>query len=259
MDQKYRLPFKAGQIAEARCLTVGYRGAWFRCKIHEISRRGGHWTALLEYFDYPDEKWAWTELYQKSQLMLRPEYPPVHLKNKLSDVNSNSNVTIVVDGTWKAGNLVDWWYENCYWSGKVTKLLGNGKAKIELVPTPLGEGGTYEGFVKDMRPSLDWSPKFGWVVPASQDGESSRQYPQLIKPVSQGEGRRDGQATTRLSSNSSLPALESDALEASILELEELAKKMSWLKRFMERGRPLSDGVTPSWKFVKHRRTSRKN
>lgn len=62
--------------------------------------------------------------------MLRPEYPPVHLKNKLSDVSSNSNVTIVVDGTCKAGGLVDWWYENCYWSGKVTKLLGNGKAKV---------------------------------------------------------------------------------------------------------------------------------
>lgn len=29
------LPFKAGQLAEARSFRVGYRGAWFRCKVME--------------------------------------------------------------------------------------------------------------------------------------------------------------------------------------------------------------------------------
>uniref|UniRef100_M1BG91 Agenet domain containing protein n=1 Tax=Solanum tuberosum TaxID=4113 RepID=M1BG91_SOLTU len=79
MDQKYQLPFKVGQTTEARCLEDGYRGAWFRCKIQEISRRGGHWSALLQYFDYPDEKWAWTELYQMGQLMLRPEQGRIYM------------------------------------------------------------------------------------------------------------------------------------------------------------------------------------
>lgn len=372
MDQKYQLPFKVGQTAEARCLEDGYRGAWFRCKIQEISRREGHWSALLQYFDYPDEKWAWTELYQMGQLMLRPEYPPVHLKNKVSDVSSNSDVTVVVDGTWREGDLVDWLYDDCYWSGQVTKLLDNGKAKIELLPPPLGEGETYDAFVKDLRPSLDWSPECGWVMPASQAGEISRQYPQLLKLVSQGhaivKGRRGRQARTGSSSNSSfytrlsgylqrdvktskdaanrsndmlketasyassfahssaksLPALddkrgseskelldqfsniaelkeaanispirddasksvgptdmdqkvlglldkfktsgeipfnslESDELEEAILDLEELANKISRLKQLMESKRPLSDGVTPSWKFVKHYGTSTKN
>uniref|UniRef100_M1A321 Agenet domain-containing protein n=1 Tax=Solanum tuberosum TaxID=4113 RepID=M1A321_SOLTU len=97
-----------------------------------------------------------------------PEYPPVHLKNKVSDVSSNSDVTVVVDGTWREGDLVDWLYDDCYWSGQVTKLLDNGKAKIELLPPPLGEGETYDAFVKDLRPSLDWSPEYGWVMPASQ-------------------------------------------------------------------------------------------
>nr|XP_009775788.1 PREDICTED: uncharacterized protein LOC104225642 [Nicotiana sylvestris] len=255
MDQRYQLPFEAGQSAEARSFEVGYRGAWFRCKIKEISRRGGHWKALLEYFDYPDESmfsgmfWlscffgrlnskcqcskkmctdnhlmpsmysevdmknmqpqrtelTWTELYQvppyqsgKSkeirQLILRPEYPPTHLKSKVSDVTSTSDVTIVTDGTWKAGDLVDWWTADCYWFGKLTKLLGNGKAEIELVPPPLGEGATYEVFVKDLRPSLDWSPEFVWAVPASQDGENRRGCARLLKPVSQ---ERQGMVVNR--------------------------------------------------------------
>lgn len=33
MDQRYQLPFEAGQSAEARSFEVGYRGAWFRCKV----------------------------------------------------------------------------------------------------------------------------------------------------------------------------------------------------------------------------------
>ncbi|KAK4732511.1 hypothetical protein R3W88_025499 [Solanum pinnatisectum] len=306
------------------------------------------------------------------QLMLRPEYPPVHLKNKVSDVSSNSDVTVVVGGTWREGDLVDWLYDDCYWSGQVTKSLDNGKAKIELLPPPLGEGETYDAFVKDLRPSLDWSLECGWVMPASQAGESSRQYPQLLKLVSQGhaivKGRRGRQARTESSSNSSfytrlsgylqrdvttskdaanrsndmfketasyassfahssaksLPALddkrgseskelldqfsniaelkeaasispirvdasksvgptdmdqkvlglldkfktsgdipfnslESDELEEAILDLEELANKISRLKQLMESKRPLPDGVTPSWKFVKHQVTSTKN
>lgn len=297
MDQKYQLPFKTGQTVEARCWEDGYRRAWFRCKIKKIDRREGELIALLDYFDYPDEKWTWTDLYQEPpcqsreseetrQLMLRPEYPPVHLKNEMSNVSLNSEVTLIVDGTWKEGDLVDWWVDNCYWSGKVTKLLCNDKAEIELMPPPLGEGSTYEVFIKDLRPSLNWSPKFGWLVPASQDSESARPYPQLLKLINQGEPRRrDGQTTTGSSSKSSFStrlsghlspkknrffrtsefvdsekandmsnqiSLESDALDASILALEELANGIHRLKAYMDCERPLSDGVTPSWKSVKH-------
>lgn len=32
----------------------------------------------------------------------------------------------------------------------------------------MGEGALYEVSFKDLRPSLEWSPDFGWTVPTSQ-------------------------------------------------------------------------------------------
>lgn len=29
----------------------------------------------------------------------------------------------------------------------------------------MGEGLTYEALCKDLRPSLDWTPEYGWMVP----------------------------------------------------------------------------------------------
>ncbi|KAL3372502.1 hypothetical protein AABB24_004841, partial [Solanum stoloniferum] len=140
MGKEDQLPFKVGQSAEAQSFENGFRGAWFRCKIQKINCRKGHWYALLEYFDYPDEKLTWTKLYQnppynvgklkeKTQLMLRPQYPLFKLKNEVSDVSSISEATVVVDGNWQAGDLVDWWANGCYWSGHLTKLLGNNEAE----------------------------------------------------------------------------------------------------------------------------------
>lgn len=40
--------------------------------------------------------------------------------------------------------------------------------QIELLKPPVGEGGTYEAFYKDLRPLLDWSPEQGWTVPNSE-------------------------------------------------------------------------------------------
>ncbi|KAJ8531486.1 hypothetical protein K7X08_026920 [Anisodus acutangulus] len=213
MAKEYQLPFKVGQSAEAQSFENGFRGAWFRCKIQKISCRRGHWNALLEYFDYPDEKHTWTKLYQyppynvgkskeKRQLMLRPQYPSVKLKNEVSDVSSISEATVFADGNWQAGDLVDWWANGCYWSGHLTKLFGNGEAELALTPPPVGEGSIYEVSFKDLRPSLDWSPNFGWTVPTSQDGDSVGRCAQQIQPVNQvleihsmSEGRRDSQAT----------------------------------------------------------------
>lgn len=33
MENPDVLPFKVGQLAEAKCFAKGYRGAWFRCKV----------------------------------------------------------------------------------------------------------------------------------------------------------------------------------------------------------------------------------
>ncbi|XP_070041973.1 uncharacterized protein [Nicotiana tomentosiformis] len=380
MANEYQLPFKVGQSAESRSFQSGFRSAWFRCKIKEISHKRGHWNALLEYFDYPDEKLTWMKLYQvppynigkskeKKQLMLRPQYPPVKLKNEVSGVSSISDAMIVVDGNWKAGDMVDWWANGCYWSGQLIKLLGNSKAEMALTPPPIGEGALYEIHFKDLRPSLDWSPNFGWTVPASQDGDSVRRCAQLIQPVksalgrfpaleihSMSEGRKESQATAGSSSNlssstnlsaNSLPgsdekkdfkttelaeqssivdlpkeaantstnrrsdissgshlgdklakgaswsdngstsciaidpaktadttenfylsncplkkfrtsdgvrlhSMSSDSTEAAILDLEELANKIKWLKGLLEFGKPVSNASRPSWKFVEH-------
>lgn len=41
-------------------------------------------------------------------------------------------------------------------------------SQMALTPPPIGEGALYEIHFKDLRPSLDWSPNFGWTVLASQ-------------------------------------------------------------------------------------------
>lgn len=52
---------------------------------------------------------------------------------------------------------------------------------MEFLPPPMGEGSSYEVSFKDLRPSLDWSPKDGWRVPASMVGFFS---PMTLYPFS---------------------------------------------------------------------------
>ncbi|CAM8977839.1 unnamed protein product [Rhodiola kirilowii] len=47
----------------------------------------------------------------------------------------------------------------------------------------------------------------------------------------------------------------SDTIEASILELEELACKVRWIKMVLDNGSPMLD-TRPSWKFVENRATA---
>ncbi|XP_059446697.1 uncharacterized protein LOC132178268 [Corylus avellana] len=131
------LPFKVGQMAESRSFLQGFRGAWFRCKIKEIGSRKGLMGHALEFVDFPDEKTKWTQLYQKRrnwkevkrQLMVRPQFPPIFRESQMPDVNSILEVVVIVDNVWKVGDLVDWLMDSCYWSGRVTELLGDEKVK----------------------------------------------------------------------------------------------------------------------------------
>ncbi|KAL5784757.1 hypothetical protein ACOSQ2_007149 [Xanthoceras sorbifolium] len=188
----YKLPVKVGQLAESRSFLSGYRGAWFRCKINDFRARKKEIEYALEYTDFPDEKMEWSKLYQKPsagnrtrgmkrQLMVRPSFPPVYRESQMPDVNSISEVVVIVNDVWKVGDLVDWWFTNCYWSGRITEKLGEGKFRIELPLPPVGEGSSYEAFCKDLRPSLDWSPTDGWTVPIPEGKCCAR----LIKPVNQ--------------------------------------------------------------------------
>ncbi|XP_061362848.1 uncharacterized protein LOC133306533 isoform X2 [Gastrolobium bilobum] len=192
------LPFQVGDSAESRSFQVGFRGAWFRCKIREIRTKNGVMAHLLEHFDYPDQKLSWIKLYQKPptyiskskgfnrELMVRPSFPTIHHESEKLDVNSISEVVVIVDNGWKVGDLVDWWTDGCYWSGWVTKILGNGKVQIDLLPPPLGEGSSYEALSKDLRPSLDWCPEKGWTVPLPTEDGCRRPCVRIMKPANSG-------------------------------------------------------------------------
>ncbi|XP_020533259.1 uncharacterized protein LOC105629694 isoform X2 [Jatropha curcas] len=231
MDGK-KIPFKVGQIAEARTFDPGFRGAWFRCKIKEVSWKKRDVRYALEYFDFPDEKVEWTHLYRKTgkskgaKLVLRPSFPPVYRESQLPDITASSDVVVIVNDAWKVGDLVDWWSDDCYWSGRISEKIGNEKFRIKLFPPPAGEGLSYDASCKDLRPSLDWTPEHGWTVPkpmvphlnhcSFHGSEDCNPCARLVKPVNQAfknltansvdEGEKD--LNTALSSHTSASHLQ---------------------------------------------------
>ncbi|XP_040374889.1 uncharacterized protein LOC112197880 isoform X4 [Rosa chinensis] len=151
-------------------------------KIKDIGWRNGQLSCALFYYDFPDEKSKWEKIYQSNPadskrtrkekiLMMRPPFPPMYNESKRPDVNTLSEVVVIVSDVWKVGDLVDWWKDDCYWSGKVAEVLGDEKVKVELPRPPVGEGvegETYEASCNDLRASLNWSLKGGWTVPTSK-------------------------------------------------------------------------------------------
>ncbi|PIN11332.1 hypothetical protein CDL12_16068 [Handroanthus impetiginosus] len=251
--------------------------------------------------------------------MIRPCYPPMYNLKQLPYTSVISEVTVIVDDSWKVGDLVDWWTTGCYWSGSIIQLLGDDKAKIELKPPPLGEGSSYEVLLKDLRPSLDWSLKHGWTIPI-QEGDTGHRCARLIGPINQAVGgvqnmdtHNIGQETEsnqgtrgtsvglslsapvssnslavsdssnsigvsdevkgmgtmemktsvaeeehnfrcplkdRASGGNTLNSVQSDTLEAPILDLEEYVNKIKWLKAMLHNGISSSNAHRPQWEFV---------
>ncbi|KAL6532383.1 hypothetical protein OROGR_014353 [Orobanche gracilis] len=237
MENEVNLPFKVGEEAEARSFENGFRGAWFRCKselystdvitegIHaahiiDIMKRNGEIGHVLDFYDFTDDKPEWTKLYQvppygkdkRRELMLRPSYPPIYSSKQIPHASMISQVSvIVVDDSWKVGDQVDWRAEDCLWCGTISHLLGDGRAKIKLKKPPYGEGSSYDVELKDVRPSLDWSPKSGWTLRTkgygvavtgetsmyhnSQEGISGRPSTWLLKPLNQDSGKLQSTGT----------------------------------------------------------------
>ncbi|XP_058072612.1 uncharacterized protein LOC131221350 isoform X6 [Magnolia sinica] len=142
MEKTDSLPFKVGQLAESKSFIVGFRGAWFRCKIKGIKLKRGRVVHFLEFFDFPDEKVTSTQLYQKPpssrvnsqeegkmELMVRPCFPSFYRESEMPDLHTISEVVAITNNHWKVGDLVDWWFDGCFWSGRVTHLLGNDKVQ----------------------------------------------------------------------------------------------------------------------------------
>ncbi|KAK3160894.1 hypothetical protein QOZ80_1BG0067210 [Eleusine coracana subsp. coracana] len=175
------LPFKVGDLVESRTFSPGFRGAWFRSKISLMCVRQGHLECFLEYIDFPDEKKTWTRLYkirpgyrkQKSSenrdIMIRPTFPRWYWENQIPDQHPKTDVMAIVSSPWKVGDFIEWWFTECYWSGKIIELLADDKVKIVLHDPPIGEGGFYDADCKNLRPALDWSLENGWSVPLSQE------------------------------------------------------------------------------------------
>ena len=75
----------------------------------------------------------WSKLYQKpskskeakSQLMLRPHFPPIYRESEIPD--AISEVVVIVLNVWKVGHLVDW----------LTIGEREGKGNISVLSSPL--------------------------------------------------------------------------------------------------------------------------
>ncbi|KAG9450389.1 hypothetical protein H6P81_010354 [Aristolochia fimbriata] len=145
----------------------------------------------------PNIEERWTVLYQKipsgraghgeMQLMVRPRYPPLYKENQMPDLSKISETTLIVNDAWRVGDLVNWWCDNCYWSGRVAQLLENGKVQVILFGPPSGEGGSYEALCTDLRPFLNWSAENGWNVPVPEGNDSETASPcaRLLQPLMQ--------------------------------------------------------------------------
>ncbi|XP_076934128.1 uncharacterized protein LOC143600276 [Bidens hawaiensis] len=189
--------FQVGQLVEFKTFEHGFRGAWFRCKIKDIQlQKNKIW---LEHYDYDSEELSWEDIYQIAPymmrlniatkvLMVRPSYPLMYRESKMPAVISQP--CVIISGTWKVGDHVDWFEQGCYWSARVVKVLSDDKVQVELPLPPAGEGkegeeGKYEASVSDLRPSLNWSETEGWTL-AALGGHTCDA--QLIFPTNQGEG-----------------------------------------------------------------------
>lgn len=83
----------------------------------------------------------WIQLYQKPRykvlgekkhMMLRPSFPAIYKQSQMPDASMISDLVVVVSDEWKNGDLIDWWTESCYWSGKIIQLLGNDKVQVNF-------------------------------------------------------------------------------------------------------------------------------
>ncbi|PKU73695.1 uncharacterized protein LOC110112796 isoform X1 [Dendrobium catenatum] len=252
--------------------------------------------------------------------MVRPRYPPFCHKSELPDVLPESDVIVIVNDSWKVGDLVDWWCDGCFWSGRITQILGSDKVQIKLPDPPVGEGCSYEALCKDLRPSLDWSQENGWMVPLSGElgngwhcahlawmheidkERMEKQTLEIVKDAqkiyldtadiendanevaadrvtepsnfddndnsyndneknelgaSKAATTREGRYTLVTKDDADVAALKylmlarsSSTLESSVMNLEDVACRIRWLKGLLKFGFQWSDLMIPSWKFL---------
>lgn len=67
---------------------------------------------------------------KRRELVLRPHYPPIYNEKQMPNVSEVSEVIVIVSGSWKVGDLVDWWNSDCFWSGRITELFNDEEAQV---------------------------------------------------------------------------------------------------------------------------------
>lgn len=87
------------------------------------------------------------------------------------------------------------------------------------------------------------------TYPRAKDGSAEAAGLSLGEDLSDSRSR---QKKLRTSVGLPLNSTRSDTLDALILDLEELANKVKWLKIILKRGFLLSTAVDTSWTFVEH-------
>ncbi|MCL7045244.1 hypothetical protein MKW94_024425, partial [Papaver nudicaule] len=124
---------------------------------------------------------------KKKHLMLRPGYPQIYHKSQMPDVSDFSEVVGILDRPWKAGDMVDWLKDGCYWSACIADVQDDDIVQVQCPRAPAGEGGSYVVPCKELRPSLDWTPELGWTAPISK--VTSEPCVRLVHPKNPGRIR----------------------------------------------------------------------
>ncbi|KAG7533892.1 Agenet domain plant type [Arabidopsis thaliana x Arabidopsis arenosa] len=262
------LPFQVGQIVEVKSFIKGYRGAWFRCKIMDMTNDNGELRYKFKYLDFPDEPLDNALVFEtpkggtESQLMLRPTYPPHYHESEYVNLDGDVEPLVVVHDSWKVGDLVDWLKDEIYWSGEIVAMKGRRSCQIELLPKPEGEGKVYQGLCKNLRPRLDWSVEDGWKVPCTVDGQKCAK---IVTSKNEDEGIADDcetakeqtkKATKQVGGNEGLRLniMESESIEAAVMDIEELIVRLDWLKGKLKPD--VGEGAKPYWKYEDYRPSS---
>lgn len=73
------------------------------------------------------------------EMMIRPCFPTIFGQNKMPPESEMPKEAVIVYNTWKVGDSVDWWKDDCFWSGTIIQLLGDGKAKVIIIMVCYGD------------------------------------------------------------------------------------------------------------------------
>ncbi|GAB2220116.1 hypothetical protein Droror1_Dr00007759 [Drosera rotundifolia] len=261
------LPFKVGDLAESKSFEVGYRGAWFRCKIKDI-KHGRDPKHIMQYYDFPDENgcfWSGrvTEIINEDLVKVELPEPPMGEGSSYEVLCKDPRPSL------------DWSVE-LGWTLPPSQGHEKGCLCARLIK-PEGQGSKMGASSTSKLPKREDLP--GQNTPASEDGvetapgknpHAARSQSDIGKersldgvssscvrdgsakavPTSEEDQGHDGGPSKKMRTDESTPlsSIGSDTIESVIMDLEELVSKVKWVKRTLEFG--TQDPGQPAWEFL---------